>query len=59
MVSLLILKQLYNLSDETIVERWIENPYFQFLVVRQYSNGAFPVTPRIWCTLESESVGKA
>lgn len=30
MVSLLILKQLYNLSDESIVERWVENPYFQF-----------------------------
>ena len=30
MVSLLILKQLYNLSDESIVERWVENPYYQF-----------------------------
>ena len=24
------MKQLYNLSDESVVERWIENPYFQF-----------------------------
>ena len=30
MVSLLILKQLYNLSDKSIVERWVENPYYQF-----------------------------
>ena len=30
MVSLLILKQLYNLSDESIVERCAENPYYQF-----------------------------
>lgn len=30
MVSLLILKQLHDLSDETIVERWVENPYFQY-----------------------------
>jgi IS5 family transposase len=30
MVSLLILKQLYNLSDESIVGRWVENPYYQF-----------------------------
>jgi IS5 family transposase len=30
MMSLLILKQLYNLSDESIVERWVENPYYQF-----------------------------
>lgn len=30
MVSLLILKQIYNLSDESVVERWMENPYYQF-----------------------------
>lgn len=27
MVSLLLLKQMYNLSDEAVVERWVENPY--------------------------------
>ena len=31
MVSLLILKQLYNLGDETVIEQWIQNPYFQYL----------------------------
>jgi len=30
MVSLLILKPLYDLSDESMVDRWVENPYFQF-----------------------------
>ena len=31
MVSLLILKSLYNLSDEVLVEqRWEMNPYFQY-----------------------------
>jgi IS5 family transposase len=30
MVSLLILKQLHNLSDESVVDRWVENPYYQF-----------------------------
>ena len=30
MVSLLILKQLRNLSDESIVEHWSENSYYQF-----------------------------
>jgi len=30
MVGLLILKRLYNLGDETVVERWVENPYFQY-----------------------------
>ena len=30
MVSLLILKQLKNLGDETIVKEWVQNPYFQY-----------------------------
>lgn len=29
MVGLLLLKQLYNQSDESVVERWVENPYWQ------------------------------
>ncbi len=28
MGGLLILKQLRNLSDERVVEEWVENPYF-------------------------------
>lgn len=30
MIGLLLLKHIYNLSDEAIVERWIENPYWQY-----------------------------
>ena len=30
MVGLLILKQLHNLGDETLVAAWIQNPYFQY-----------------------------
>jgi transposase, IS5 family len=30
MVGLLMLKQLFNLSDERVVEQWRQNPYFQF-----------------------------
>ena len=30
MAGLAILKYLYNLSDEELAARWIENPYFQF-----------------------------
>jgi len=30
MIGLLLLKHIYNLSDEAIVDRWIENPYWQF-----------------------------
>ena len=29
MVGLMLLKSLYNLSDEMVVARWIENPYYQ------------------------------
>ncbi len=31
MISLLLLKQLRDLSDDQVVEGWIENPYWQLL----------------------------
>jgi IS5 family transposase len=30
MVSLLLLKQIDNLGDETVVAKWVENPYYQY-----------------------------
>jgi IS5 family transposase len=36
MVSLLILKQLRNLSDESIVEQWSENAYYQYMGGQTY-----------------------
>ncbi len=30
MVGLLLLKHIYNLSDEALIDRWIENPYWQY-----------------------------
>lgn len=30
MCGLLYLKHAYNLSDEALCERWLENPYWQF-----------------------------
>ncbi|MGA1842340.1 MAG: IS5 family transposase [bacterium] len=45
MVSLLILKQLYNLSDETVVERWVENPYFQYFSGEMFFQWEIPVHP--------------
>ena len=30
MVGLILLKHIYNLSDESVVDRWIENPYWQY-----------------------------
>ena len=29
MVGLLLLKQMYDQSDEDVVDRWVENPYWQ------------------------------
>src|SRR6201981_1075661 len=29
--GLFILKHMHNLSDEALCERWVENPYFQYL----------------------------
>jgi IS5 family transposase len=45
MVSLLILKQLYDLSDESIVERWVENPYYQFFSGETVFQWEFPCHP--------------
>lgn len=42
MISLLILKQLHDLSDETIVERWVENPYFQYFSGETIFQWEFP-----------------
>ena len=42
MVSLLILKQLRNLSDESVVEHWSENSYYQFFSGEEYFT---PKTP--------------
>jgi IS5 family transposase len=43
MVSLLILKQLRNLSDESMVEQWSENSYYQ------YFSGEQAFTPKQPC----------
>ena len=45
MVGLLILKQLYNLADETVVEEWVSNPYFQHFCGETVFNWAMPCDP--------------
>lgn len=30
MISLLLLKQMYNLGDETVLTSWVRNPYWQY-----------------------------
>lgn len=30
MVGLLLLKRIYNKGDETVMEQWLQNPYYQY-----------------------------
>ena len=39
MISLLLLKQLQDLSDDQVVERWVENPYGNFSAESMNSSG--------------------
>ena len=36
MAGLAILKHSYNLSDEVVCERWVENPYFQYFCGEEF-----------------------
>jgi len=45
MVGIHILKHLYNYGDETIVEAWISNPYFQYFCGEAFFQHRFPCDP--------------
>ena len=45
MVSLLILKQLRNLSDESVVEQWSENAYYQYFSGESCFSSKLPCVP--------------
>ena len=42
MIGLLLMKQIYGLSDEGVCERWVHDPYFQFLTGEEFFQHAFP-----------------
>jgi IS5 family transposase len=42
MVSILLLKQMYNESDESVVVRWQENPYWQYFSGEEYFQWKLP-----------------
>jgi len=44
-VGLLLLKQIYNLGDETVMERWLENPYWQHFCGEIYFQYRHPFDP--------------
>jgi IS5 family transposase len=45
MAGLLILKQMFNKSDEVIVEEWKQNPYYQFFTGSSHFEWDFPCDP--------------
>nr|GAJ37785.1 hypothetical protein in nfe locus ORFA [Bradyrhizobium sp. DOA9] len=42
MIGLLLLKQIYGLSDEGVCERWVHDPYFQYFTGEEFFQHAFP-----------------
>ena len=45
MAALLYLKHVYALSDEEVVERWVENPYWQHFSGEQFFRHELPCDP--------------
>jgi transposase, IS5 family len=45
MVGLLYLKHAYDESDESVVARWVENPYWQFFCGLGYMQHELPIDP--------------
>ena len=48
MVGLLILKHLRNISDESVVEQWSENNYYQYFVGNMYFSLVSRARPLSW-----------
>ena len=44
-VGLLMLKRMFNESDESVIERWIENPYWQYFTGEEYFQKDQPFDP--------------
>jgi transposase, IS5 family len=44
-VGLFYLKHAFNLSDEVLVARWVENPYWQYFCGEQYLQHKLPIDP--------------
>ena len=47
MVGLSYLKHMKNLSDEEVVERWVENPYWQYFCGEEYFQTTCPIHPTL------------
>lgn len=45
MAGLHFLKHMEGLSDEAVVDRWVENPYWQFFCGEEFFQHALPIDP--------------
>jgi len=45
MAGLVMLQSMFQLSDVTVVEQWIENPYWQYFCGFDYLQWEFPIDP--------------
>jgi IS5 family transposase len=48
MVGLIVLKHIRNVSDESVVEQWAENSYYQYFCGEEYFASAEPVCLPNW-----------
>ncbi|MAE08341.1 MAG: IS5/IS1182 family transposase [Bacteroidetes bacterium] len=44
-VGLLLLKRIYNLGDETVMEQWLQNPYYQYFCGESEFQWEYPCDP--------------
>jgi IS5 family transposase len=45
MVGLIMLQNMFNLSDKAVVRNWLENPYWQFFCGFDFLQWKFPIDP--------------
>jgi IS5 family transposase len=45
LIGLQYLKHLYAVSDEDVVARWVENPYWQYFCGEEYFQHTLPIDP--------------
>ncbi len=62
MAGLQLLKHTFNLSDEQVVTRWTENPYWQFFCGEEFFRHSLPIHPcqmtRWWQRIGEKGVEK-
>jgi IS5 family transposase len=58
MVGLTYLKHTYDLSDEEVCDRWVENPYWQFFCGFDYLQHTLPIDPSL-LTRWRQRIGEA